>query len=54
MAAQGRKRGAVLLETQRAALPGRNPAFIRLAVSELPAPDQPRQGSPHREAYGER
>jgi glycosyltransferase involved in cell wall biosynthesis len=25
----------------------------RLAVSELPAPDQPRQGSPHREAYSE-
>jgi len=52
MAVQGRKRAALFSWKRSFTL--MKSCGCRLAVSELPAPDQPRQGSPHREAYGER
>jgi hypothetical protein len=54
MAVQGRKRAALFSCKGSAQLYLDEILRLRLAVSELPAPDQPRQGSPHREAYGER
>jgi hypothetical protein len=52
MAVQGRKRAALFSWKRSFTL--MKSCGCSLAVSELPAPDQPRQGSPHREAYGER